>query len=460
MASAFTCLCGVHFRNPTAIAKHKQYCATVQKDISQNCNFLLSTATNDVGRGGVDDSDGATHVFDSYFASYDDVDCSSYHEEDDVGRGGVDDSDGATHVFDSYFASYDDVDCSSNHEEDDVEKENRDLSDSDEDDDDKHSASLSIGEHQRMNNEEDDSTSESDDEDDDGYSRSDDSMSCDDPIPGYDKPLFSPKQPHLSAAYQLQAHLNSLFDKNKASVQMYDEMVKLFNAYISSPQFSKNTLLRPRKHFISESENLFSIQALKPRNGTVKMTDNTLVTVPVFDAKAMILSILHDPVLMKEENFAEGYDIFTGAEIEGCAANNKYGEIHTGDAWKPALTRFCGSNGEYMPIALVLFGDKSHTDLHGLLSVEPVSFTLSLFNRSARNLPQFWRLLGYVPNLSAGKGEANRMSATDKIQNEHNCLAFILKSVIDINNRGGNSNHSARTRSPHKSVDTLHHWRH
>ena len=88
-------------------------------------------------------------------------------------------------------------------------------------------------------------------------------------------------------------------------------------------------------------------------------------------------------------------------------------------------------------IALVLFRDKSHTDLHGLMSMEPVSFTLSLFNRSSRNLPQFWRLLGYVPNLSAGKGEANRMSATNKIQNEHNCLAFILKSVIDINKHGG-----------------------
>ena len=395
MASAFTCLCGVHFRNPTAIAKHKQYCATVQKDISQNCNFLLSTSTNDVGRGGVEDGDGATHV------------------------------------FDSYFASYNDDDCRSNNEEDGVENENENLSDSD--DDDEHSASLSISKLQHMNNQEDDSTTDSDD---DGYSRSDDSMSCDDPIPSYDKPIFSQKQPHLSAAYQLQVHLNSLFDKNKASVQMYDKMVKLFNAYISSPQFSKNTLLRPRKYFISESEELFSIQALKPRNGTVKMTDNTLVTVPVFDAKAMILSILHDPILMREENFAEGYDIFTGAEIEDCDANNKYGEIHTGDAWKPARTRFCGSNGEYMPIALVLFGDKSHTDLHGLLSVEPVSFTLSLFNRSARNLPQFWRLLGYVPNLSAGKGEANRMSATDKIQNEHNCLAFILKSVIDINNLG------------------------
>jgi hypothetical protein len=29
------------------------------------------------------------------------------------------------------------------------------------------------------------------------------------------------------------------------------------------------------------------------------------------------------------------------------------------------------------------------------------------------------------------------MSAIDKFQNEHNCLAFILKSVININNCGG-----------------------
>jgi hypothetical protein len=66
---------------------------------------------------------------------------------------------------------------------------------------------------------------------------------AEDPIPDYDHPLFCQKQPHLSAAYQLQVHLNSLFDQNKASVQMYDDMMKLFNAYISSPQFSKHALL-------------------------------------------------------------------------------------------------------------------------------------------------------------------------------------------------------------------------
>ena len=176
---------------------------------------------------------------------------------------------------------------------------------------------------------------------------------------------------------------------------------------------------------------------MKPTNQNVKLTDNTLATVPVFDAKTMILSLLHDPSLMKQENLAEGYDIFTGEELDGYNCNNNYGEIHTGDAWKPALRRFCGDYGDYMPIALVLFGDKSHTDLHGLLSIEPVTFTLSMFNRSARNLPQFWRPLGYISNLSAGKGEVNRMSATDKVQNKHNCLSKVLKSLVDVVKCGG-----------------------
>ncbi len=90
-----------------------------------------------------------------------------------------------------------------------------------------------------------------------------------------------------------------------------------------------------------------------------------------------------------------------------------------------------------MPIALVLFGNKLHTDLHGMLSVEPVTCTLSLFNRSARNLPEFWRLLGYIPNLSAGKGEANHMPVKDKIQNKHICLSQVFKSIRDILDRGG-----------------------
>jgi hypothetical protein len=37
-----------------------------------------------------------------------------------------------------------------------------------------------------------------------------------------------------------------------------------------------------------------------------------------------------------------------------------------------------------MPVGLVVFGDKSHTDLHGELSLTPIIFTLTLFNRAAK----------------------------------------------------------------------------
>jgi hypothetical protein len=218
---------------------------------------------------------------------------------------------------------------------------------------------------------------------------------------------------------------------------MYDEMINLFNEYISSSEFNQYAELQPRKQFISSCENMFRIKSLAPEYAQVRLTDHSIATVPVFDARAMILSLLHDPALMKKENIADGYNIFTGEEWDDEACNNNYGEIHTGDAWTPARLRYCGIECKYMPIALVLFGDKSHTDLHGMLSVEPVSFTLSLFNQRARNLPEFWRVLGYIPNLSAGKGEANRMSAADKIQNEHLCLSRVLKSIRDITDRGG-----------------------
>lgn len=108
-----------------------------------------------------------------------------------------------------------------------------------------------------------------------------------------------------------------------------------------------------------------------------------MVTVPVFDMKAMILSIVHDDVLMRKENVAPGLDIFTGAVEGGYEGNLNYGEFHTGDAWKPAVKRIAGTSQKYMPFGMIVFGDKSHTDQHGTLSLTPVTFTATFFNHAA-----------------------------------------------------------------------------
>jgi hypothetical protein len=71
-----------------------------------------------------------------------------------------------------------------------------------------------------------------------------------------------------------------------------------------------------------------------------------------------------------------------------------------------------------MPVGLIVFGDKSHPDLHDVLPLTPIA---------ARNKnPRFWRPFTYVPNLSYGKGTANQTLTKDKIQDEHTCISFAL----------------------------------
>ncbi len=70
------------------------------------------------------------------------------------------------------------------------------------------------------------------------------------------------------------------------------------------------------------------------------MHDGTIVTVPVFDMKAMLTSLLIDQTLMVDTNFAEGYNVLTGGVDANNPSNDMYGEVHTGDAWIPARDRY------------------------------------------------------------------------------------------------------------------------
>jgi hypothetical protein len=169
----------------------------------------------------------------------------------------------------------------------------------------------------------------------------------------------------------------------------------------------------------------------------------TLVTVSVsvFDIKDMIISMLTNKTLMMESNFAESYNVLTGHVDMMNPCNLKYGEVHTEEAWLPARTNYCGGNGgkTTMPVALIVFGDNSHTDFHGALTLTPILFTMTLFKQSACNNTKFWRPIGYIPYLSYGKGTADRTSTRDEIQiqDEHTCLSCAIQSLCRISKDGG-----------------------
>jgi hypothetical protein len=133
---------------------------------------------------------------------------------------------------------------------------------------------------------------------------------------------------------------------------------------------------------------------------------------------------------MNEKNFAEGYKVLTG-KVDNYPANNKYGQVHTGDAWLCAMDRYC-QNKTDMPVGLIVFGDKSHTDLHGALSLTPILFTLTLFDCAARNDSKIWKPIGYIPNLGYGRGTSNKTLTRDKIQDEHSCISLAFQSLNNI----------------------------
>ena len=236
-----------------------------------------------------------------------------------------------------------------------------------------------------------------------------------------------------NGGYSFQIELMDILQRHKTDLKMHDEIVSLLDDYLRNGKLNADQPgLRTRKNFIAKVQKDFNTTGLKPKHKLVELSDGSKATVSLFHIEFMILSLLTDDSLMKDENLAEGYDIFTGKVDKDHPHNKNYGEVHTGDAWKPACKHYCGTKGKNMPISLIVFGDKTHTDLHGTLSVTPIIFTLSLFNRAARNNPSFWRPLAYIPNLSHGKGKADKTQSMVKVQDEHKCLALVFRSLRQL----------------------------
>ncbi len=64
-------------------------------------------------------------------------------------------------------------------------------------------------------------------------------------------------------------------------------------------------------------------------------------------------------------------------------------------------------------------------------------FTIGIFNQHCRYLTEFWRCLGFVPNLNYYKCKFRKRLARDKLQDLHKCLKVILKGITEVHRMGG-----------------------
>ena len=239
--------------------------------------------------------------------------------------------------------------------------------------------------------------------------------------------------PHV---FKAQIHLLNILSGHPASLKLHDDICKWLNFHGSISEINfKEAMWMSRKQILSKLDDLLSVYGMEPVDKEVRLVSSaTFVTVPTFDFKSMVLSLVHDKELMSTDNLIPNFDIFSGKETT--VGPEMCGDIHTGDMYKQALERYCTEVGDF-PLPIIIFYDKTHTDLHGSLATSPLMFTLGFFNQKARNLVDFWRVLGFVPNLSYGKGKHQKAPSREKLQDQHNCLKSILGSLSIIGKNGG-----------------------
>jgi hypothetical protein len=162
----------------------------------------------------------------------------------------------------------------------------------------------------------------------------------------------------------------------------------------------------------------------------------TSIGVVVFDTMEVLMSMMEDERIVCPSNIAKGYNFWDGTTTE----SNVYREIHTGDLWNPTRPAYVGNDPDKLPVPLIGFYEKTHTDNKGILATSPFLITFCFLNLLMRKRSYASFLLGLVPNLNHGRGSRKNSCPNetfDHLQDEHDCLHAILQDIVDIHSKGG-----------------------
>ena len=113
----------------------------------------------------------------------------------------------------------------------------------------------------------------------------------------------------------------------------------------------------------------------------------------------------------------------------------KINDINFGSCYKKAYKRYCKNPGKDVLCPLIFFIDKTFTDARGLITLEPIWLTLGIFNQSARNRPDAWRVIGFVPSLSNINNK--NLTSGQRLDDYHSILRMIFTPLKKLQSYDG-----------------------
>jgi len=220
--------------------------------------------------------------------------------------------------------------------------------------------------------------------------------------------------------------LMEVLQKAKCPLNVFDKVIDWARQSNAMGVIFDENFDYTRKKLLKEIDDVFDLHGLKPYISQYKMLA-TGETVPLiyFEFLEALYSMLNDPEVMHPDNLLDEAQLEKEQENDD---NVILGDINTGSVWRQAVKIYIRDPRTQKIIPIIFFIDKTHTDIHGRLKLEPLMFTLGIFKQECRTKPMFWRNLGFVTDTEASKSAEGET----KMQDYHNMLKIILESFIKV----------------------------
>ena len=230
-----------------------------------------------------------------------------------------------------------------------------------------------------------------------------------------------------------QIQLLELLDNNNAPLYLFDEIMNWTknSAIINDFDFSIASI--PRHRLIKTIIKDNNLNKLLPKiihynlpmaNQTVRITTHNILH--------SIYSLLDDVDLMQKKNL-----IFKQHPLEDPTERlvDLYTDINDGSCYVDAYSIYCTNKNKDVLCPLIFFIDKTHTDAKGNQKIEPIMFTLGIFNKETRNKEKAWRTIGFIPALDQVSNK--KLSADKKNNDYHSMLTIVLSPLIRLQSDNG-----------------------
>lgn len=221
--------------------------------------------------------------------------------------------------------------------------------------------------------------------------------------------------------YRMQVNLLALLNRAQAPNYLFDEIISCIKTSFIVDGMHINSLYHiSRKRALDSIKKKHNFEGLESKNTSYHCVSQHLpINVVWHDFGQCLYSLLTDMDLMKPENL-----------LDEVCTSEKYDDINSGTVYIDYYNNNIKNPNSEKLIPIIFFTDKTHTDNHGRLCLEPVQFTLGIFNRKIRNQSRAWRTLGYATE-SIYVHDKKKIPTSKKQQDYHNILKIIFESYID-----------------------------